>query len=85
MLRVGVELVALVAVLGLLRDRVVVGLVRGDEPAGWPQWRVLEQPVVVAGVVACGKAASISVVVVMMCSSSSRVTTSFTTKFTRTL
>ena len=50
-LRVGVELVALVAVGRLARDGVVVRLVRGDDPAVRAEARVLEQPVVVAGVV----------------------------------
>ena len=50
-LRVGVELVALVAVGRLARDRVVVRLVRRDDPAVRAEARVLEQPVVVAGVV----------------------------------
>ena len=50
-LRVGVELVALVAVGGLARDRVVVRLVRRDDPAVRAEARVLKQPEVVAGVV----------------------------------
>ena len=50
-LRVGVELVALVAVGRLARDGVVVRLVGRDDPAVLAEARVLEQPVVVAGVV----------------------------------
>ena len=44
-LRVGVELVALVAVGGLARDRVVVRLVGGDDAAVRAEGGVLEQPV----------------------------------------
>ena len=50
-LRVGVELVALVAVGRLAGDRVVVRLVGRDDAAVRAEGRVLEQPVVVAGVV----------------------------------
>jgi hypothetical protein len=55
MLGVGVELVALVAVWARLRDRVVVGLEGGDDPAVLAEVRVLEQPEVVAGVVDRGR------------------------------
>ncbi len=51
MLRVGVELVALVAVRRLAGDGVVVRLVGGDDPAIRVKGRVLEQAVVVASVV----------------------------------
>ena len=51
MLGVGVKLVALVAVLGLARNRVVVGLVGRNDSAVLAKRRVLEQTEVVAGVV----------------------------------
>ena len=54
-LGVGVELVALVAVGGLARDRVVVRLVGGDDAAVLAERRVLEQPEVVAGIVDGGR------------------------------
>ena len=54
-LRVGVELVALVAVGGLAGDRVVVRLVGRDDPAVRAEARVLEQSEVVAGVVDRGR------------------------------
>ena len=50
-LRVRVELVALVAVLGLARDGVVVRLVRRDDAAVAAEVRVLKEPEVVARVV----------------------------------
>ena len=48
---VGVELVAFVAVGRFAGNRVVVRLVRRDDPAVRPEARILEQSIVVAGVV----------------------------------
>jgi hypothetical protein len=52
---IGVELVSLVAVGWLAGDRVVVRLVRGDDPAILAEGRILEKTVVVASVVDAGR------------------------------
>ena len=54
-LGIRVELVSLIAVGRLARDRVVVRLVGRDDPAILAEGRVLEEIVIVAGVIDAGR------------------------------
>ena len=54
-MRVGVKFVALVAVGRFAGDRVVVRLVGRDDPAILAEGRVLEEIVIVAGVIDAGR------------------------------